>query len=125
MRFIYLFFLIPITLAAQKKAPKCEDVDALAINYFDEVPESYSGMIKVCYQTGELSALLTLKDGLSDGVAKQWHKNGNIRLVESFKEGVRHGSYKTWYKSGAKEMQSSIIKGEANGLFKMCMKMEN
>lgn len=81
MRLLILAVLLHSFAYSQKKAPSCDEMEGLTINYFDEVPEAYSGPIKVCYQTGELSAYLTLKDGLSDGASKQWHKNGQLRLL--------------------------------------------
>ena len=59
MRFFIFLLIFPSLLYSQKKAPKCDAMDGLAINYFDEVPEAYTGAVKVCYQTGELSAHLT------------------------------------------------------------------
>ena len=119
MRFFIFLLIFPSLLYSQKKAPKCDAMDGLAINYFDEVPEAYTGAVKVCYQTGELSAHLTLKKGLSDGVSRQWHKNGVLRLEENFIEGVIVGTSKSWYPSGEKEAQTSFVSGKAVGLSKL------
>lgn len=59
---LFLFLFLSSYAMTQKKAPKCDKVDALSVNYIDEVPDSYTGAIKVCYETGELSSLLTLHE---------------------------------------------------------------
>ena len=113
---LFLILFLSFYGFSQKKAPQCDKVDALSVNYIDEVPDDYTGAIKVCYETGELSALLTLDNGLSDGMSKQWFKSGQRKVEESYKKGVLDGKSRSWYKSGNKQAETVYLDGKAEGI---------
>ena len=78
-----------------------------------------TGIIIAKYDsTNNLSAEYNIKDGVSNGIQKQWYKNGQLETFFMTKNGIQNGVNKTWYENGQKQYESNFKEGKTVGLVK-------
>jgi antitoxin component YwqK of YwqJK toxin-antitoxin module len=76
--------------------------DYLSFKYQDK---QFTGIGYECDDNGNLISEVCYKDGLKDGVTKEWFVNGKVSLEKSYRYNTLHGSCRRWYESGGLESE--------------------
>ncbi|MCP4715070.1 MAG: hypothetical protein GY868_08135 [Deltaproteobacteria bacterium] len=77
--------------------------------------DSFTGMKKEYYQTGELMAEAPYRNGKLVGTAKVYFKNGTVRSEAGFENDVLNGLTRLYYESGAVGAEINFSKGKQHG----------
>ena len=62
-------------------------------------------------------AICHYKNGLKDGVFKEWYPNGQIKEVSLFREDEFHGRRICYWPNGTKRFHVNYINGEMDGVY--------
>ena len=77
--------------------------------------EPYSGWGKEMYDSGQVKALRSYKDGKQDGRATSWYENGQKGDEGTFKDGKMEGLAISWYENGQKMAEITYKDGKPDG----------
>ena len=77
--------------------------------------EAFTGTLNVYRDGNWLFSEVPFKNGLRDGVQKDYYKSGKLRWSDFFKNGKREGLYKRYYRSGKLELEMPYKDGKENG----------
>ncbi len=76
---------------------------------FEGVP--FTGIAFAESDEQRLTDEVEFRNGLQDGVARDWYANGQLRSEGRFRKGARHGPYAEWYETGAPKRQANYELG--------------
>ena len=97
-------------LESEGKLLDCDNVKGEKYR-FDNVPIDFTGVNKGCFE-GKLTEINTYKDGVLNGLSKEWHINGILVREETYDNGLIMKS-KKWYGNGGKiEKEEVWVKNE-------------
>jgi len=97
-------------LESEGKLLDCDNVKGEKYR-FDNVPIDFTGVNKGCFE-GKLTSIDTYKDGVLNGLSKEWHINGILVREETYDNGLIMKS-KKWYGNGGKiEKEEVWVKNE-------------
>ncbi len=77
-----------------------------------------SGLIIGYYTNGNISAELTVKDGMPNGNIKLYYENKKLQRESVWQNGVRQGVQKEYYENGALSEEIQFKNNEISGNFK-------
>ncbi len=72
----------------------------------------FNGFRKDYYETGELQALISLKDGKKDGQAIYYYKNGEVKESKIYKEGIENGRLFKYFEDGSIQYSGTFWEGK-------------
>lgn len=87
----------------------CDNVKGEEYFYFNEldsVSMDFTGVNKVC-RKGKLMCFATYKDGVLNGLSKEWHNNGILVREQTYAKGLIMKS-KKWYGNGGKIEEEQV-----------------
>ena len=76
----------------------------------------YSGWAKAMSDSGQVHALMEIKDGKHDGLVTYWWGNGLKREEITFKDGKQDGLATYYYDNGQKREETTFKDGRQNGI---------
>lgn len=77
---------------------------------YDAVLSSYE--LRIYYLSGQLKSEGKILDKVKhnyDGTYKSYYENGQIAAIETFKDGLLEGMYKNWYPNGKKKLEGEYV----------------
>ncbi len=99
-------------------------------NFVNDVKQGYSYVMDT---TGHITMEIPFKDGLENGLAREFDKNGNVIQLINYKKGYvvsrekinrydsdgkPHGKWKWFYDNGVLKKEGTFLHGLKNGYFK-------
>ncbi len=83
------------------------------VYYFDDTP--YTGTLVEIFSNGDTSSMITLKDGIRNGITKKWWQNGHLKMNANFENGLYDGRVEEWYENGARFSSFHYKNGKEDG----------
>ena len=68
------------------------------------------------HENGQLKVKATYKDGIPDGLYKQWRENGRLRFEMTYKNGKRNGLFRSWNYGGGLYSKRIYVNGDIDGI---------
>jgi antitoxin component YwqK of YwqJK toxin-antitoxin module len=75
-----------------------------------------TGTVMGHYKNGQLKIKATYKDGIPDGLYKEWWENGRLKLEMTYKNGERNGLFRSWNYRGGLMGKRTYVKGDIDGI---------
>ncbi len=85
------------------------EIDEEHVAEFEGVP--FTGIAFEESEDGRLMEEVQFKDGLQDGLAREWYLNGQLCRQGGFYQGVQHGAHDEWYETGARKRHAEFELG--------------
>jgi len=89
---------------------------AKGIRYQAGISTPYSGWVKGTHKSGNVAALLQLKDGKVNGLAIRWDKDGRKITEGAFRDNKMDGVWTEWHENGQKKGESRYRNGKIDGV---------
>ena len=80
--------------------------------------EVFTGTLNIYREGNWLFSEVPFKNGLRDGVQKDYYKNGKLRWSGFFKNGKLEGKTKSFYENGNIELEENHVNGLQDGIIK-------
>lgn len=98
------------------KLMNCDEVEAYDTSGDSEKwkTEKVTGLVKTC-ENGKATGVWMSKNGVSDGVYRDWFENGQLYFETNWKDGKLDGVYRRWYENGQLEIESRWKDGKWDG----------
>lgn len=112
----FIFLLVACNHQESDAFISMEDQDLKkmkGVYYYQETP--FNGTLFELAPSGDTLELMTIKDGIRNGVAKKWWENGHLKMVANFENGLYEGSVEEWYENGAPFSVFHYKKGKEDG----------
>jgi antitoxin component YwqK of YwqJK toxin-antitoxin module len=108
---LLICLVCPACTDKEMSAPFCEEINATEFKEIFDVPDDFSGPIKICSPNGKIQIKGLLKKGMRTGL---WLEYFNDQLIEQshFKEGELHGRYESYYQNGQKKKDLHYYNGK-------------
>ena len=85
--FLICFIFGGVLYSDEKRQVEEKEVDIIdGKAYVKGENKPFSGNIIVRYDSGEISSVYALKEGLRQGITNYYHKNGKVKKKESFQK---------------------------------------
>ena len=84
---------------------------------FEETYTPYSGTILYLHENGQLQGRENYKDGLLDGLGKDFFKNGQLEWRINWREGKSNGLWEEFFENGQLEWIGNYKDGKKDGLW--------
>jgi antitoxin component YwqK of YwqJK toxin-antitoxin module len=90
-----------------------ETATDIGIQY--EIPTD--GLFQVHWSNGNLRYEWYYKNGKrADGVSSTWFESGQLKATRTWKNGMKSGPYSIWFENGQKQYEGTFKDGEQEGL---------
>ena len=116
---IFIFFINSLMTFSERFINNLEQLEERnGKTYVRGEKEAFTGTLNVYRDGNWLFSEVPFKNGLRDGVQKDYYKSGKLRWSGFFKNGKREGSAKSFYENGNVEFEENHINGLQNGIIK-------
>ena len=121
MKYLFVFLLIGLVSCGDDatgdaknehaKQPNCKDIDGFQTADISLIPNDYTGVAFKCVD-GKVELLYNYKDGMPDGLVREWYENGQVSYEINWKEGKEDGLSRGWYENGHLRYELNFKDGE-------------
>ncbi len=113
---LLVIFVLLVLGCAEKRVLEDELVKRHGVYYFQGEP--FTGTAFDVYRDGQVRYEQKYKNGVPDGVYKEWYENGQIKIETNYENELQFGSFKKWYENGQLKEQTTLKYSAAIGSIK-------
>jgi len=109
-------FVLLVFGCAEKRVLEDELVERNGVYYFQGEP--FTGTVFDIYDEEQIKYEQEYKNGVRDGLYREWYENGQIKTETNYEDELQFGSFKKWYESGQIKEQTTLKYSTAVGSIK-------